>query len=63
MSHIERMHVEREELDEKLQKLTAFTGSNTFKSLSKLEQDLLLAQATAMATYSNILTMRINLCN
>lgn len=59
--HVQRMCDELAELEERLAKLVAFTETDTFKSLSETEQSLLLAQSTAMETYSNILKLRIKL--
>ena len=59
--HVQRMCDELSELEERMAKLVAFTETDTFKSLSETEQSLLLAQSTAMATYSNILNLRIKL--
>lgn len=57
--HVQRMHDELTELDAKLEKLTAFTNTEAFKELPEIQRDLLIAQSTAMATYCNILNMRI----
>ena len=59
--HVQRMADELGELEERLAKLVSFTDTDMFKSLSETEQSLLLAQSTAMATYSNILNLRIKL--
>lgn len=60
--HVQRMADEQGELEERLEKLSAFIESNpVFKTLSETDQYLLLAQLTAMATYSNILNLRIKL--
>lgn len=59
--HVERMITEQAELEEKLEKLSEFTNGDFFKTIPDIEQSLLLSQATAMATYSNILNLRIKL--
>lgn len=65
-----RMEIEGKELNEKLKKATAFLDKqkagfvsdpeNTGRN-SNLAMDLLQAQITAMATYSNILLLRVNI--
>ena len=65
-----RMEAEGKELDERLKKAIAYIEKkqseyvkdpdNTGRN-SSLELDLLQAQTTAMATYSNILLLRVNI--
>lgn len=67
---VERMEIEGKELNEKLKKAIAFLDKqragfvsdpeNTGRN-SNLAMDLLQAQTTAMATYSNILLLRVNI--
>lgn len=66
---LDRMEQEGKELDERLKKAVAYLEKkqseyvddpdNTGRN-SNLEMDLLQAQTTAMATYSNILLLRVN---
>lgn len=56
---LNRMEVELEELQEKQDKLNKFFDTETFKSLSDKEKNLLHAQFGAMVSYSSILIERI----
>ena len=57
--HQERVVKEKEELDEKLEKLLRFFMGDVYKKLDEAEQDRLSNQATAMKRYSDILGERI----
>ncbi len=58
--HVDRMHVERDELDTRINSLDAFINSNpVFEDLPDDKKDLMQAQLHAMRTYSAILSMRI----
>ncbi len=58
----QRVVDEKNELDEKLSKLTDFIAVNhLFKSLSEQEQFLLVLQFEVMVEYSEILGSRIEL--
>ena len=57
--HQQRVVKEKEELDEKLEKLLRFFMGDVYKKLDIAEQDRLSAQATAMKRYSDILGERI----
>lgn len=58
--HEQRVIDEKEELDEKLAKLIAFTGASPiFASLPLADQELLCEQRTVMSRYSDILEQRI----
>lgn len=57
--HQQRVVTERAELDEKRAKLEAFIGSDTYFTLSGMEQNRLQRQHWAMTDYSNILSERI----
>lgn len=57
--HQERVVTEKKELDEKREKLTAFTFTDTFKALPKEEQERLNRQHGIMEQYSNVLGERI----
>lgn len=48
------------ELRKKRVKLDAFTGTETFNSLSRNHQELLQAQAGAMFAYEQILKLRLD---
>jgi hypothetical protein len=56
----ERLIQEQKDLQEKIEKLTVFQVSETFKSLPKEDRDLLNIQLYAMATYNTILLARID---
>lgn len=57
--HQQRVVAEKAELDEKLTKLRAFIGSETFLRLDTAEQVRLRMQAVHMAAYSQVLGERI----
>lgn len=57
----ERLTVEKIELKEKIDKLSAFLGSDNFKSIDKRQQGLLRQQLTVMLQYLEILQDRIDL--
>lgn len=57
--HQERVVTEKNELDEKRGKLTAFIGGETYRTLDQVEQSRLNRQLEAMTLYSNILGERI----
>ena len=57
----QRVVDEKRELDEKLQKLMAFFGSDLFNGLSANERELLKEQSEHMESYSVVLRERIAL--
>jgi hypothetical protein len=58
--HQSRVVSEKEDLDDKLEKLEAFIeNSHVFPQLPIEEKDLLISQAEAMKEYSSILATRI----
>ena len=57
--HQERVVIEKEELDSKLQKLRIFIGGETYRTLENAEQSRLNRQLEAMTLYSQILGERI----
>ena len=57
--HQERVITEQKELAEKLEKLTAFTFTPTFKQLAVAEQERLNRQHSIMEQYVNVLGERI----
>jgi hypothetical protein len=57
--HQERVVTERNELDEKRDKLITFIGGDIYRTLDKVEQSRLNRQLEAMTLYSNILGERI----
>lgn len=57
--HQQRVVTEKTELDDKLQKLTAFIGGGTYRTLASAEQSRLNRQLEAMTLYTNILAERI----
>ena len=56
---IQRMLIERDELDQRGQKLVAFVRSDGFKLLPEREKYLLTTQAQMMGNYYAILSERI----
>jgi uncharacterized protein (DUF169 family) len=58
--HQERVVVEKKELDEKIEKLTAFKEGEVFAGLPVQEQERLSRQLRAMTEYSEILGERIS---
>lgn len=56
---LDKIEIELEELQEKLYKLNKFFDTETFKSLSERDKNLLNAQFGAMLSYSSILIERI----
>lgn len=59
--HEERVLAEKKDLDEKRGKLSYFMHSDTFASLSAINQGLLMVQLAAMDGYSEALSRRIEL--
>ena len=59
LPHQLRVIEERQALDEKRQKLTAFIGGEIYRKLDGMEQSRLNRQLEAMTLYSNILVERI----
>lgn len=57
--HQQRVVDEKTELDEKLEKLSAFFGNPIFTSLPDVEQNRLNRQKVVMKEYSDILGERI----
>lgn len=57
--HQIRVVAEKSQLDDKISKLSAFFGTEIFKSLSSNEVELLTAQLGAMREYSDLLAGRI----
>ncbi|WP_191938380.1 hypothetical protein IFU37_014830 [Pantoea agglomerans] len=61
-AHIQRMHEESNELNDKIVKLETFILRNPFfKGLDENKQRLMRQQHDAMQTYSTILSERISL--
>ena len=59
MNWEDRLYIESNELTDKINKLSSFLDSEEYDKLDPLNRGLLSAQVTAMATYSNILLLRI----
>jgi len=57
---LDRMILEGAELDERIRKAQKFLEKRDMYEKDPLAYDLLQAQVTAMATYSNILLIRVN---
>lgn len=58
---LDRMYIERDDLNDKLRKLHDFINSDRFDELDKENQKLLIEQETAMDVYLHILEQRIKL--
>lgn len=56
---LDRMNVERMELQERVSKLDAFINGETFGGIDQEERERLLGQRTAMGHYLEILSARI----
>lgn len=56
---ITRLWDEKNELDQKITKLEAFTNSDNFNSIDNVQRSLLRVQLNAMATYSKVLEERL----
>ncbi len=54
-----RLETEKRELDEKIEKLSAFQSSENFSTIDPVQQTLLNIQLKAMETYSQILLERL----
>ena len=61
--HVQRMYAESAELNDRLTKLNAFLGSETFLALPEPDRHALEVQCKAMTAYSAALTTRINRFN
>lgn len=60
LPHEERVVVEKQELDEKIAKLEAFTKTEACFKLPFKDRDLLMSQFLIMTEYSHILGARIH---
>ena len=54
-----RLIEEKEQLNERIEKLESFVGSDKFSSISAVQQSLLNVQLQSMRTYSQVLVERI----
>ena len=57
--HVKRLVVERDELSDKLKKLSEFMKSDTFKKLDEDDKMILKIQKDSMETYKRALGLRI----
>lgn len=57
--HVKRLVVERDELSDKLKKLSEFMESDTFKKLDEDDKMILKIQKDSMKTYKLALGLRI----
>jgi hypothetical protein len=55
----ERLIDEKQQLDEKIEKLKSFMRSENFQKIEAVQMSLLNAQIFAMSTYRQILTERL----
>ncbi len=60
MNHIDRMLDERSEIVIKVNRLQVFIGSDTYKELDVLDQELMVTQRYVMHQYIELLTRRID---
>ncbi len=60
-TYYEKIEKEQNKLNAKMFKLNDFIESNLFEDLPLTDQNLLITQATAMGTYSNILGSRMDI--
>lgn len=56
----ERLHIERDNLNDKSAKLDGFMSSEKFADIHPIQQSLLRVQLAAMKTYSQCLAERID---
>lgn len=56
---LKRLETEREELTERMEKLSAFIGTAPFNALDMADRQLLTQQKSVMQDYYNILTRRL----
>ena len=57
--HVKRLVVERDELSDKLKKLSGFMKSDTFKKLDEDDKMILKIQKDSMKAYKRALGLRI----
>lgn len=57
----QRIVEEKQQLDERLEKLEAFLHTGTFDGLEERQQELLTYQADLMGKYSDVLRERLEL--
>jgi hypothetical protein len=55
----DRLQAEKEQLDDRLQKLNGFIGTENFNKIKKDQQTLLNIQSSAMETYLKCLNERL----
>jgi len=58
-SFIDRLKIERDELKDKLEKLSDFHNSAAWESISSSQKDLLIVQLGHMTGYEAVLSMRL----
>lgn len=61
--HVQRMVEERDQLEDRLTKLTAFFDTDTFVGLDEHDRVLMQSQASLMTAYRDILNARIERAN
>lgn len=60
MSHMDRVVIERDELFDRIHKLSVFIGGDVYRlQLTTTEQTLLRTKLDAMKIYHNILNLRL----
>jgi hypothetical protein len=60
-TYIDRMHIEHDQLSERINKLDEFVGGDAFNALPQMQQELLRIQLSAMRTYQRALGTRLEL--
>lgn len=60
-THIDRLVIERAELEEKIDKLASFLETETFLKLPAPEGGLLTTQFSTMISYYSLLTVRLHM--
>ena len=59
MTYIDRLKAEKDELSDKLEKLSAFIGGDVFNGLSEINRSLLVDQKAHMTAYLSVLVARL----
>lgn len=60
-AHMQRVVQESQQLVERIEKLSVFTGTETYAGLPVLERMLICQQLVAMSSYAKVLEARIQL--
>lgn len=60
-THLDRMHIEHDQLTERLDKLEVFVGGAVFNLLPAMEQEVMRIQLSAMRNYWRALGLRLDM--